>query len=144
MENKVKNSEWYLILIITVFVALFIGISLALLSITQNRVPWIPTAITLLLTAFLTFLLSIEPRYYVFTDEGVTIHFMFGRYRYYAWKSVTKIQRMRLNHYHHFYFVSGTVMGKKNSPVKSCNNIHITDKTKELMNTYWKGKIHEK
>ncbi len=146
METQVKNKGWLAGLIaILFFWALFILLFVALLLLPEELLFRAILGLGLwgIITIVFTFLWLSTPRYYVFTHEGLTVQFIFGFYKYYAWKTVSNIYRLRTYRSLRF-MIEGEVVGKEAFFTKSCNNLHITKTTEALMQKYWKKPIKYK
>ncbi len=146
MKARVENSGWLVGLIgIVFFWALFILLFVALFLLSEELLFKAILGIVLwgIITVAFTFLWLGTPRYYIFTYEGLTIHFIFGFYKHYEWKSISNIYR--LHTYRSWRFmIDGEASGKDVFFTKTCNNIHITNKTELLMQKYWKRPIKYK
>lgn len=97
------------------------------------------------LSIFFSYSWLCTPIYYVFSLKGVTIHYLFGYYKYYAWKSVSKITRKTTIHYKgglsDRFLIEGKATGKEAFFTRRCNTVFVTEETQEMMRRFWNKRI---
>ncbi len=81
------------------------------------------------------------PLYAVFSEDGVSTHFLFGFYQEFKWKTIWKIERAGHKSEYLYYRISGDDTGKKCFFTSS--KIRANKAAKQYIQMFWKSDFNE-
>ncbi len=146
MENKVKHSSWIASLISLCFYWLLNLVLWIAAILAPRELLWkVLLAIVFFgaLAVIFSFFFLGTPRSYIFTTEGISLCFLFGHCKRYAWDAVTAIYRY--SGYRSLWFIiEGEAGGKLPFYLRKCNAIPINKQTEKLLKKFWKHPIEYK